>query len=238
MLNRLRKRAPETQLVECPHCGTEQELDKGVLSTFCKRCHARLSVETPPGAGSLPAFEAAPAPTVSVTCPHCGKETVAAKAAINAKCKHCHELFPLRKGRPAEHPARGGRVAGARARLVRCYGCGAEATVAEEALSTMCPKCGQRIELRDLQVSDQRWQDLATCGRLHVTARGAVEGRINAGDVRIDGEVRGPVICGASLVVGASGRCFGEVVAKALRVDKGGVFVGPLRVNEERLNET
>lgn len=241
MLSRLRKRTPEARLVECPKCGRRQRLDKGVLSAFCKHCHTRLSVDesAPPGRSSrLPSFGGDAAPTVLVACPHCGKETAAPKTAINATCKHCHELFPVRAGRAVDVPKRGGRVEGARARVVRCYTCGADVTAAREALSTMCPKCGQRVELRDIEIRARRQEDVYTCGRLHVAARGAVEGRISAGEVLIDGEVRGQVVSGSSLVVGATGRCYAEVVARALRVDKGAVFVGPVRLNEELLDTT
>ncbi len=240
MFNRLRKRTPETRLVECPDCGNQQELDKAALSAFCKRCHKRFSIEEPASTGRsslVPSFGGDAAPMSRVTCPHCGRETPVAKAAINAKCRHCHELFPLRKGRPVTKPKRGGRVEGPRVRVVRCYSCGAELTAVEEALSTMCPKCGQRVELRDLEITARRQQDLATCGRLHVAPRGVVEGRVNASEVLIEGEVRGQVISGSALVVGATGRCYGEVVARALRVEKGAVFVGPVRLNEDLLDK-
>jgi predicted RNA-binding Zn-ribbon protein involved in translation (DUF1610 family) len=240
MFSRLRQRTPETQLVECPDCGKTQELAKGVISAFCKHCHARLSVEQADAArwsSGVPTFAAGEAPTCQVRCPHCGKEMVAPKTAINAKCAHCQELFPLRQGRPVSTPKSGGRVDGPRALVFHCYSCGAELTAAEEALSTMCPKCGQRVELRDLEITARRQQDLATCGRLHVAPRGVVEGQVNAGEVLIEGEVRGQVISGSALVVGATGRCYGEVVARALRVDKGAVFVGPVRLNEELLDK-
>jgi len=239
MFGSLRKRTPETRLVECPKCGNRQELDKGAFSAFCKRCHERLSTGTsgPDGRSKgFASFKGASAPMSAAVCPHCGGETPVAKTAINAKCRHCRELFPLGKTAGAGKPKRGGRVDGARARAVICYKCGAEVTAAEEALSTMCPKCGQRIELRDIQITSPRQEDVYTCGRLHVAARGTVEGTINAAQVRVDGEVRGAVVCGSSLEVGATGRCYGEVTAKALRVDKGAVFVGPVRLNEELLD--
>jgi len=236
MFSRLRKRAPETRLVECPECGTQHELDRRVLSAFCTRCHTRLSAEPAASAGRsgvVPSFGGDAVPMSHVTCPHCGKETPAPTTAINATCRHCHERFPLRRPRPADKPKRGGRVDGARARVVRCYRCGAELTAALEALSTMCPKCGQRVELRDLEITAPRQEDLSTCGRLRVTTDAIVEGRLNAGEVVIEGEVRGTIVSGSSLVVGSTGRCYGEVVAKALRVDKGAVFVGPVRLNED-----
>jgi DNA-directed RNA polymerase subunit RPC12/RpoP len=241
MFGRLRQRHPEARLVECPSCGQPQELDKGVLSAFCKRCHRRLSVEELTGSGpskAVPAFELTDAPMISVTCTHCGRETPVPKAAINAKCRHCHELIALRKGRPEARAKRGGRVEGPRAQVFRCYTCGAEVTAAEEALSTMCPKCGRRVELRDLEVTAHRQQDMFTCGRVHVAAGGVLEGRINASVVVIEGEVRGPVTSGSTLVVGATGRCYGEVVARALRVEQGAVLVGAVRLNEELLGKT
>ena len=236
MFGRLRQRHPETLLVECPSCGQQQELDKGVLSAFCKRCHRRLSVEELGGASPsspVPVFSSPDAPTVNVTCTHCGRETPAPKAAINVKCRHCHELIALRKGRPMGRTSRGGRVDSARAEVFRCYSCGAELTAASEALSTMCPKCGRRVELRDLEVTAHKQQDMLTCGRLHVAPSGVVEGCVNASAVVIDGEVRGPVTSGSSLVVGATGRCFGTVVARALRVEHGAVLIGEVRLNEE-----
>jgi predicted RNA-binding Zn-ribbon protein involved in translation (DUF1610 family) len=236
MFSRLKQRTPEARLVECPDCGKQQELDRGVISAFCKHCHRRLSIEEPASTSAVPTFGGDRAPTCQVTCPHCGKEMAVPKAAINAKCKHCHQLFPLRQGRPEEKPKRSGRVDGPRVLVFRCYSCGAALTAAEEALSTMCPKCGQRVELRDLEITARRQQDLSTCGRLRVAAGGVIEGRVNAGEVSIAGEVRGQVISNSTLVVEATGRCYGEVVARALRVDKGAVFVGPVRLNEELLD--
>jgi DNA-directed RNA polymerase subunit RPC12/RpoP len=241
MFGRLRQRRPEAQLVECPSCGQQQELDKGVLSAFCKRCHRRLSVDELTSAGAsnaVPVFDGSDVPMVNVTCTRCGRETPVPKAAINAKCRHCRELIALRKGRPVARAKRGGRVEGPRAQVFRCYTCGAELTAAEEALSTMCPKCGRRVELRDLEVTAHRQQDMFTCGRVHVAAGGLLEGSINASVVLIEGEVRGPVTSGSSLVVGATGRCYGQVVARALRVEHGAVLVGPVRLNEELLQKT
>ncbi|MBN1917873.1 MAG: polymer-forming cytoskeletal protein [Verrucomicrobia bacterium] len=175
---------------------------------------------------------------VDITCIHCGRETPVPKAAINAKCRHCHELIPLRKGRPEGRTKRGGRVEGARAQVYRCYSCGAELTAAEEALSTMCPKCGRRVELRNLEVKAHRQQDMLTCGHVHVAKDGLLEGCINASHVVIDGEVRGPVTSGSGLVVNATGRCYGEVVARALQVEHGAVLIGAVRLNEELLHTT
>jgi cytoskeletal protein CcmA (bactofilin family) len=76
-----------------------------------------------------------------------------------------------------------------------------------------------------------------TCGRVHIGRKGIVEGTINAGEVVIEGEVRGQVVSGSSLVVGSTGRCYGEVVARALRIDHGAVLMGPVRVNEALLNQ-
>ena len=239
MFGSLRKRTPATRRVTCPECGAEQELDKGVFSAVCKRCHGRLSVEeagAPGRTGRLAVFASSAPPMTSMTCPHCGHETVVPEAAINAKCTHCHELFPVRKSaKAAAAKARGTRLAGARARMVHCYKCRAQMTVAREALSTMCPKCGQRVELRDIEITAKRHEDLSTCGRLHVTTDGMVVGRINAAEVLVEGVVRGQVVCDSALVVGATGRCHGEVVAKALRVAKGAVFACTVRLNEELL---
>jgi len=237
MFGSLRKRAPATRRVTCPECGSEQELDEGVFSAVCKRCHGRLSVKeagAPGRAGRLAVFASSAPPMSSMTCPHCGRKTVVPEAAINATCKHCRELFPVRK--PSKSTAKTDeRLAGAQARTVCCYRCGAPMTVAHEALSTMCPKCGQRVELRDIEITTQRHEDLLTCGRLHVAAHGMVVGRINAAEVFVEGVVRGQVVSDSALVVGATGRCEAEVVAKALRVDKGAVFSGAVRLNEELL---
>ncbi len=241
MFGRLKKRTPETRLVECPSCGKQHELDKGVLSAFCTRCHRRLSIEessSPVTSGRIPVFGDGTPSQVEVTCPHCGRQTPAPPMAINATCRHCRELFPLRQGHPVAKPKRGGRVEGPRAQVVRCYACGAEVTAAEEALSTMCPKCGQRVELRDLEVSARRQQDVFTCGRLHVGRKGIIEGRVNAREVLVDGEVRGDIVSVSSLVIGSTGRCYGGVKARALRVDKGAVLEGPVRLNEELLETT
>ena len=96
MLSRLRKRTPEVRFVECPSCGRQQELDKGVLSAFCKHCHRRLSVDEASGS-AIPSFRTGDAPTTEVACPHCGEQTPVSKAAINAKCRHCHGLGKRRK---------------------------------------------------------------------------------------------------------------------------------------------
>lgn len=172
-----------------------------------------------------------------VACPQCGAQTPVSKSAINAKCRHCHALFPLQKGRPVVRHSRGGRVEGPRALMFRCYSCGAELTAAEEALSTMCPKCGQRVELRDLEVTGRRRQDVFTCGRVVIGPEGVVQGTVNGREIVIEGEVRGQVISGSSLTVGSTGRCYADVVARALTIEKGAVLVGPVKVNEELLNQ-
>jgi DNA-directed RNA polymerase subunit RPC12/RpoP len=241
MFGRLKKRIPETRIVVCPSCGKQHELDKGVLSAFCTRCHRRLTIEEAPtavGTGRIPMFAGDAPSHIEVTCPHCGQKTPAPPMAINVTCRHCHELFPLRQGQPVVKPKRGGRVDGARAQVVRCYACGAEVTAAEEALSTMCPKCGQRVELRDLEVNARRQQDVFTCGRLYVSRKGIVEGRVNAREVLVEGEVRGDIISVSSLVIGSTGRCYGGVKARALRVDAGAILEGPVRLNEELLEAT
>jgi cytoskeletal protein CcmA (bactofilin family) len=72
-------------------------------------------------------------------------------------------------------------------------------------------------------------------GAVVVGESGAVTGNVRAVDVLVAGKIHGNVVCTGHLDILATGGIEGDIDAKSLRVEVGGVFAGTSRMgNSER----
>ncbi len=221
--------------INCPHCNKPQQVEKGVISIYCKYCHNRIELAARKGwakffstgfSTSKEEFK-----TKLIECPSCGEKNEVSAEAVSAFCKGCGNVIVLKKDKSGIEEIDLEKALPRKTRITTCYFCSAEQEVAINALSAFCSKCGNRIELEDMEISGYYNEDITTRGRLHVMPGSNVYGTIDATEVRNDGEIKGNVVVENKLTIGSTGRLFGNVVAKALRMDDGAVFVGTLKLN-------
>jgi hypothetical protein len=95
-------------------------------------------------------------------------------------------------------------VQGAR-RVIRCYLCGQSQEVSTRTLSSNCPGCHRAIKVEDVVVKSYLpVNDLQTCGKITITAKGRVAAkRIQSGDgIVCEGTMEGTVETDGEVVMG------------------------------------
>lgn len=112
-------------------------------------------------------------------------------------------------------------------RLIRCYHCQAELSVAPTARSASCPVCHRGLTLEDLRIKDAASTGrLMTCGRVYIERRArAIVKQVEAGEgVDLHGLLDAKVCSGGPVVVNSGAKLRGECHATSMWVDRGGVI--------------
>jgi cytoskeletal protein CcmA (bactofilin family) len=69
-------------------------------------------------------------------------------------------------------------------------------------------------------------------GAVVVGESGVVRGGVTGSDVVIAGQVQGDIVCPGHLEILAKGRVEGDIEAKSMRIETGGVFCGTSRMGQ------
>lgn len=87
----------------CPSCGARYRVNEAWAgrTARCKKCGAKVSIQSSPAAEVVPAAEAAPSADATKLCPYCG-ERIRVEAV---KCRFCGEYLTEGARGPAEAPA-------------------------------------------------------------------------------------------------------------------------------------
>jgi ribosomal protein S27E len=225
--------------VRCENCGYEQTIEKGVLSVFCKRCMNRIVTSKETNKASTPIAPVHSATPQSgkkkqVTCEECGTLNEVNPDAVSVFCRKCQQIIYLKRDAPAIRSIGSGSDNG-RTRAVTCYSCSNVQSVSMSALSAFCSSCGNRIELKDMEVSGMYHEKIMTRGELHVSRSGNVRAEINVMSARVDGEIHGNVFAEDKLVIGSSGKVFGNIIAKRMELQPGAFYSGNVRLNADNI---
>jgi len=164
----------------------------------------------------------------AVECPHCGFKQLESPFAKSTFCRKCSEHFELgktvRSPRKERHPilARlGGIFAGKTTRDVVCFGCGARQVVSVSASSSLCPQCSAYLDLSDYKIVSTYSRSVETQGKFHITPKGDVtSAKIACGEARIEGKLRGALICHGPVRINFQGKMHGMLDVSRLVIEK------------------
>ncbi len=164
-------------------------------------------------------------------CPHCGhvqEESVLLRTTV---CRKCRNDYPLERisddadtsivKEPGLFQKLSRMVFGVKEREVVCFTCAHTQVLSTEAQSTMCPDCGSYIDLRDFKITTPFSRSVQTAGELHIAPKGDLTStKVSCGSARIEGSLRGYIVCTGTAAVRMKGRMTGGIDCKQLLVEK------------------
>ncbi len=224
--------------IRCPKCGHSQVVEKGVLSVHCQRCATRITTarEADVATAIKPLAPARDSSSrkISVDCPACGSRNDVPPEALSVFCRKCQGIISLKKETSA---IRGldGKSNGGKMRTVTCYTCMNNQTVPVSALSAFCSNCGNRIDLKDRDITTEHREKIMTRGALHVLKSGKVHAEINVMSALIDGELHGNVFAEDKLKIGRGGKVYGNIIAARMEIEDGAFYSGNVRLNTDKI---
>src|SRR5262245_44330679 len=119
-------------------------------------------------------------------------------------------------------------------KVVTCTHCGQNVEVARRALSTACPHCHRRLILEDFKVDTYyAVRDFSTSGDIVVEKKGHVVAPIKAANLTVKGKVQGAVTALGEVKLTKTGYLKGEIAARSLCVEAGGILDAFLRIGGE-----
>ncbi len=89
------------------------------------------------------------------------------------------------------------------------------------ASSTLCPKCGLYLSLKNYDIRETRNQRIETCGDVTIHKKGVVRSTtIRCHDLSVDGFFNGGVVCTGNFTIRKHGKIMGRVACRKLQVEK------------------
>jgi len=166
---------------------------------------------------------------ISADCPHCGYSQLEPALAKSTICRKCGQYFSIEKllakevsslKAPSVLERLSKFMSRETTREIRCFSCLAVQIIPSAAESTSCRKCGSYIDLRDFRISGPFGRTVQTQGKVTILPKGDVTTRILCGSGRIEGKMRGYMVCTGLLEMKLEGRFLGEVDAEKLVIEK------------------
>ena len=220
MANSNTPKQPEKISADCPHCGFSQLESAYAKSTFCRKCGEHFSIEK-----------------------------LLLKEASSLRGPSFFDKFSKLLSRE-------------KVRDVTCFGCGAKQQLSSEIQSTSCPQCGSYIDLREFRIAGPFGRSIQTQGEVIITSKADVaSSRIACGSALVEGKFKGFLLCTGLARLKLHGKFLGSIKAekllvekkseiefvrpikggflqgtvhaKAITIEKGGVFSGELFIGEE-----
>jgi hypothetical protein len=98
-------------------------------------------------------------------------------------------------------------------------------------MSVFCAHCRKRLILQNYVIKGyQAVKDYATCGDIVVEKRGRITAPVQVTNLTVKGTVQGRVEARGRVEVTKTGALYGDIVALALRADKGAKLAGFCRI--------
>ncbi|HRZ86356.1 MAG TPA: polymer-forming cytoskeletal protein [bacterium] len=185
-----------------------------------KAASAQQSQQSQPAAAPKPA-----ANLRKVTCPHCNYDQLVHEEALSDFCKNCKKRITLAAA-PSKTPQPQKTAFTHHVRSVTCSNCGVPQHVPNNALSSFCQKCGNRINLQDYEIKGKFNGELSTKGTMTVTISGDVHADVKVGSAVIEGKMVGKITAEGVVELKSTARLYGDVIATQLIVNDGAIFVG------------
>jgi hypothetical protein len=120
---------------------------------------------------------------------------------------------------------------GKAAKSALCPHCDGSMEVGATSMSVFCPHCRKRVVLEDFRIKTYHAVRLfVTCGDVTVERTGHIAAPIKVGSITIRGTVRGDIQARDKIEIGRTGKLTGDIRARRLVVQEGGILVGRCRV--------
>ena len=231
---------------DCPHCGFSQLESAFAKSTFCRKCGQHYSIE------KLLAKEVASLKGPSlfdklskmvsgekirdICCFSCGHRQQVSSAAQSSICPQCSSYVDLRDF----------KIAGPFGRSIQTQG---EVVLSSKADVTSAKiACGAAIiegRLRGVLVCtgearvklQGQFSGTIEANRLVIDKKANVEfvREVKAQSVEIHGKISARITCEGCVTIASGGALEGVIYAKAINVEKGGIFSGELFIGQHEL---
>jgi cytoskeletal protein CcmA (bactofilin family)/DNA-directed RNA polymerase subunit RPC12/RpoP len=227
--------APKTKTVSvtCPKCGHTQPEPRGAYSTICKKCraHFRLEETDKPAAPKKEEKKKAAIECRKIICFSCSTELDVPVAAESTMCKRCSSHVDLRDYQITATVSKNYRTYGRLVLEEKGYMMNTDSVVGDAVLKGRI--IGKITAKRSLEIfSTAIIKGTFTAGRLVIPAgnhfRWLEPLRIDGAE--IGGELVANIQATGTVVLKATGRLFGDVVAGNLVVESGAIFVGQARI--------
>jgi cytoskeletal protein CcmA (bactofilin family) len=231
--------------VACPHCGATQQEPEHAKSTFCRKCgkhielHKRGAVQTP-SAPETPGFVERlnrmfqREKVRQVNCLHCNAAQTVSSLAKSGSCSQCGHYLDFRDI----------KVDGNFSKSIETHG---TITITKSGELTS-PKvaCAAAVVLGKVN------GNLVCSTTAHVRTKGRVLGSIDARQLIIEkgadvefvrplhvgtAEINGKIsarIFADSVTINKHGSLDGEVTAKSIKIERGGIFHGNLIIGQQK----
>ena len=233
---------------DCPHCGFTQLESAFAKTTFCRKCGEHYSIEKlllkevdslkGPSffdkVGKLLSRET----TRDIACLSCGHPQQVSSVAQSSLCLGCGSYIDLRPF----------RITGPYGRSIQTQG--------EVVVTSKGDVSSARVVCRDAVIEGQVRGTLTCTGVVRVKTRGKILGTIDGRNVVIDkradvefvralkghcieinGKISARIVCESQLTINKGGILEGTVYAKAINIEKGGVFSGELFIGQQESSE-
>ncbi len=256
------KSGPAKLSVECPHCGFKQMEYAAAKSTMCRQCGSAFSPSAPKieiklrapreplaalqasvvdeGASMLRKFEGLWAKQRSsvVECFECKAKQEVTSAATSTTCPKCSAHLDLRDY----------KITTSFSRAIRTHG--------EVHITAKGDLSSSNVVCRSVLIEGKVRGDLHCSGTVTVNYSGKIPGRVVADhllverrsevqffrrvrvkSIEIRGNMTGEVIAETVVVIHRNASLDGNVTAKAISVEKGGMFSGQLIIGSNGLTQ-
>jgi cytoskeletal protein CcmA (bactofilin family) len=216
-------------LVTCPRCGHRQAEPRAGISTACKQCGQYIRVQEV----LKPAARATEPPKElrKLACFECGTELEVPVSAVSTMCKRCSGHIDLRDYYVSSAVSKNFKTKGAFVIEPRGYVFNTEAIVGEAVIKGKF--LGKLLAERSLTIySTADIRGSFRSGRLIIPAENHFRWKepIAVGGAEIAGELAADLCAEGTVLLRATGRLFGGVVAKNLVVEAGAVVVGTVKI--------
>ncbi len=221
-------------LVACPHCGQSQAEVRSAISTNCRACGRYFRVQEvlhPP-----PQVVAHVPRRRRVLCFDCGAELEVAVSAESTICKRCSHYVDLQDYRITSAVSRNFKTKGAFVVEPKGYVFNTEAIVGEAVIKGRF--LGKLIAERSLTLySGAEFKGSFQTGRLIIPAQNHFRWKetLQVGSAEIAGELASDLQAEGTILLAATAKMFGDIVAANLVVQEGAVVVGRVRVGGVRM---
>src|SRR5438034_578062 len=220
-------------LVACPKCGHTQHEPATAYSSVCKKCRQYFRLEdvlraAPTHAAPSPA---APREVKRVTCFQCGTELEVSPSAQSTMCKRCSSHMDLRDYQIASAVSKNFRTRGRFVIEEGGYVFNTETVVTDAVIKGRF--LGKLTAEHSLEV--HRTAEIKgsfKTGKLIVPAGSLFRWpeTITAGGAEISGELIANLKSTGKVILRSTGRWFGNIEARDLKVEDGAVIVGSMRI--------
>jgi cytoskeletal protein CcmA (bactofilin family) len=216
-------------LVPCPHCGYRQREPRASISTFCRKCNQYFRVQDVLHPTATPI--AAPFPIRRTTCFECGAELEVAAAAESTMCKRCGRYVDLKDYRISSAVSKNFRTKGGFTINPKGYVFNSEAFVGDAVIKGRF--LGKLTAERSLTIySTAEIKGSFTAARVIIPADNHFRWQepIKAQSIEIAGELAADLRAHGLVILKATSRLFGDIIAGNLIVEDGAVLVGSTRI--------